>query len=284
VTRARTARRAAAAFAALLGLGLAGAAGAASISNLSVVLNGGNSPNATDNTGGEQSQVLSAASIVSSTGSAFLTRYAGGAFADASGFLAADTSVTLNADYTISFDVTGATNQVWQLTLDTSRVGARTAVSDSIGDSAFDLTAVVGSLSGAGTITAGSLALAALANSAQSGDVNLAFNQTGNAVITGTGNGSVSLTFSFSATATSNAGFLGGDEAAVRMGQASTLTGFTAGQYPGAGSRTQAGDGHFVNAVISQIGVIPEPETGLLLAFGLATVAVRRRRALRRRA
>ena len=44
-----------------------------------------------------------------------------------------------------------------------------------------------------------------------------------------------------------------GDEAAVRLGEVETLSQFSAGQYPGVGNRTQANDGHFVNAVITQI-------------------------------
>jgi hypothetical protein len=259
----------------------AGAAGAASISNLTVVLNPGNTANFRDNAGAEASEIISAVGVVSSTSSAFLTRYSAGVFADAGGGGADDTTATLNANYTISFDVINAVNQIWQLTLDTSRVGARTAVTDGNGTSAFDLTAVVGSLSGAGSITAGSLALAAIANSTQGTSVDLAFNQTGSAQIQGIGNGTVSLTFTFSANATSDVQGNAGDEAAIRMGEEETLDSFTAGEYPGVGGRTQANDGHFVSAAISQIGVVPEPGTALLLAFGLATVALQRRRALR---
>ena len=68
------------------------------------------------------------------------------------------------------------------------------------------------------------------------------------------------------------------------MGEEETLSQFDAGQYPGTGNRTQADDGHFVSGVITQIGVVPEPDTALLFAFGLAAVALQRRKALRGRA
>jgi hypothetical protein len=92
----------------------------------------------------------------------------------------------------------------------------------------------------------------------------------------------VSMTFTFTATATSDVQGNAGDEAAIRMGQEETLDQFDAGQYPGTGGRTQANDGHFVSAVITQIGVVPEPDTALLLALGLMGVALQSRRALKR--
>jgi hypothetical protein len=258
------------------------AAGAASISGLSIAINPANTANFEDDAGTEAGQVLSAVNTVSSTGSAFMTRYSAGVFTDSGGGGAADNTVVLNASYTITFNVTNAASQIWQITVDTSRVGARTSIDDGNGSSAFDLTAVVGSLSGPGSITAGSLALAAIANSTQSTTVDLPFNQTGQATIQGVGNGTVSMTFTFTATATSDVQGNAGDEAAIRMGQEETLDQFDAGQYPGTGGRTQANDGHFVSAVITQIGVVPEPDTALLLALGLMGVALQSRRALKR--
>jgi hypothetical protein len=90
------------------------------------------------------------------------------------------------------------------------------------------------------------------------------------------------MTFTFTATATSDVQGNAGDEAAIRMGQAESLSQFTAGAYPGTGNRTQANDGHFIAAAITQIGTVPEPGTGLLLGFGLVGIALRRRRVLAR--
>jgi hypothetical protein len=45
----------------------------------------------------------------------------------------------------------------------------------------------------------------------------------------------------------------GGDEAAIRLGQASTIGTETAGDYPGAPARTQSDDGHFVTVTLTSL-------------------------------
>jgi MYXO-CTERM domain-containing protein len=68
------------------------------------------------------------------------------------------------------------------------------------------------------------------------------------------------------------------DEAAIRMGISGGLTGpTTADDYPGVGSRTIGGDGHFVT-IGTTIIATPEPESGALVAFGLLGLALRARR------
>jgi hypothetical protein len=190
--------------------------------------------------------------------------------------------ITLNASYTISFDIIDSVGSAWQLDIDTSRIGARTSVTDGGGQSAFSLGAASGLLGGAGTLSSGSLGLAAIARNQQGNSVDLAFNQAGNAVIDGTGNGSITLTFSFSATAETLVNGNAGDEAAIRMGIPENLTSFTAGAYPGAGNRTEANDGHLVDLTLFDLGSIPEPDTALMLGLGLVMLGGWRRSTQRR--
>ena len=55
----------------------------------------------------------------------------------------------------------------------------------------------------------------------------------------------------FDANSPGGSAITGGDEAAVRLGIACTLSGQTAGTYPGPGGRTAANDGHFVDVKLS---------------------------------
>jgi hypothetical protein len=155
-------------------------------------------------------------------------------------------------------------------------------VTDGGGQSAFSLSAVTGFLGGAGTISSGSLGLAAIGRNQQGNSVNLAFNQTGTVLIDGTGNGTITLSFTFSATAETLVNGTAGDEAAIRMGIEENLSQFTAGQYPGPGNRTEANDGHFVDLTLFDLGPVPEPGTALMLGLGLAMLAGMGRRDRRR--
>jgi hypothetical protein len=265
------------ALAGVIALTLAQAAGAATITGLTVVLDAGNTANLFDDTGSEAGQITSQVGVVTSSAAAFQTRYAATVNSDSGTAGAVTNVVTLNASYTVTFNVSNAAGHAWELDVDTSRVGARTAVTDGGGSSAFSLSAVTGSLTGLGSITAGSLALAAINRTTQTNNVNLAFNQTGGATISGVGNGTVSLHFTFSATAESIVVGTQGDEAAVRLGLDSTLSSYTAGDYPGVGPRTAANDGNFVSVAITDLGLVPEPSTGLLVAAGLAGLAIHRR-------
>jgi hypothetical protein len=266
-------------FLAALALGSASAAQAVSISNLSVFLDPGNTPDLLDTSGPAYAQIDSDVGVQSSSATQFTTRYQAGVYADTELF-GATTIITLSAAYTISFDIIDAVSSSWQLDIDTSRVGARTAVSDSfLGPSAFSLGAVTGLLGGAGSLSSGSLGLTAIPRAQQTGDVNIAFGQNGSAIITGSGNGSISLSFAFTATAESiDGGFGAGDEAGIRMGIPDSLPESTAGAYPGAGSRNAAADGHFVDLTLIDLGPIPEPDTALLLGIGLGVLAVQGRR------
>jgi len=268
-----------------LALGFGSSAHAVAISALNVSLDASNTANFFDDVGANGSQISSSVAVTSSSATGFITRYQAGVYTDAGGNGSVDNTTTLNASYTITFNVTNAAGELWRLDLVTSRLGARTSVDDGVGSSAFSLSAVTGFLTGSGTLS-GSLGLAAIPNSTQATDVNLAINQTGTASISGSGNGSVSLRFTFTATAQTivagNGNNAQGDEAAIRLGTPSTLSSFTAGNYPGQGNRTAANDGHFVDLDLFDLGPVPEPDTALMLTLGLAVLAIQGRSRRRR--
>jgi hypothetical protein len=217
--------------------------------------------------------------VVSSSANAFQTRYAMLVGTDA-GQIAplGSLSETFTANYTITLSILGAPGEHWQVVLETSRVGALTIVHDGNGSASATLGAVTGSATG-GTLT-GSLGLAAVGTTTNAGapttSPNTAFDQSSSAVVAGVGTGAVqtvTLSFSWTASTTSTRQGNNADEAAVRMGRTSTASFYTADDYPGAGSRTQSLDGHFVSATL-----IPEPDTALLLASGLVGLAWSSRR------
>ena len=195
--------------------------------------------------------------VVNNTTSFFRVRYQEIVLAD-TGVFGSDTTNTQASDYTLPFSVTAP--GAYRLNISTSINGAFTRVSDGSGNASVDMSAVTGTFTG-GSLTSGTLSLTDpgnLANSGASSDV--PFNRTNAAVITATSNGAPiahTLRFTWSGTCTTDAtGFLnvnGGDECALRMGLASTISGQTAGTYPGPGGRTQANDGHFVTVQLENL-------------------------------
>lgn len=171
---------------------------------------------------------------------------------------------------------------VYDLEIDTSRIGAFTIVNDTSNrNGELSLSGVTGLIDG--NPNAG-LNLAAVASLASTASTNVPFSQANTLLLTGlTGPQSFVLNFTWTSRArsVSDSFTASASEAAVRLGLAGTLSGISADDYPGVGSRNQAGDGHFVNATVS-ITAVPEPSSivlGLMAGTGLALCAWRRRRA-----
>jgi hypothetical protein len=226
------------------------------------------------------------------------TRYASITSAD-TGSVSLGQVVGATADYRITFTINAPAYVTYDLQIDTSRIGAFTLIDDTAlnGPTRADLGAVTGSLGGVPTAGLGLADLAAAngAGNSNIGTVNVPFNQANTLVLTGlTGTQSFTLDFLWTSlvysnpgsnttsTNTGNGSFLfGGDEAAVRMGLAGSATsisgGITADDYPGAGTRTAANDGHFVGISL-EVTAVPEPTTVILVGAGIAGLAWRGRR------
>lgn len=257
-------------------LAVAASAGALTLGTPTTSLTGANSANQLVDTISPPITRIrtSAVSTVSSNATSFQTRYAMVVGTD----IGANATITQNhtASYTIVFTVNHDAGATWWLFVDTSRVGALTLVDDGNGGASASLGAVTASNAGAGSLTSGALGVAAVPTLAGTGGGNTPFAQASSAVITGVGTGAnqlVILSFSFNASATSTRQGNNGDEAAVRMGLAGNATSYSAGNYPGVGARTLAGDGHIVNLTL-----VPEPGSALLAAAGLASLALASRR------
>jgi cysteine-rich repeat protein len=238
---------------------------AQSITNLSVVKNGGNSADDVTPTLFElladRYQRTTTVGVLTSDTTSFTTRYAEIVGADVDLVSVGSRSITQNSDYTITFDVTAP--GTYSLTVATDFVGALTLHDDGV-SAAADVGAVAGGQTG-GTLASGSLSLADPGALSDTSSDDLAFDESGVAIIEGISNGvpqTHTLTFTWSATCTSTGvlSLLFGDECAVRLGLPTDYTD-TAGKYPGVGSRVQADDGHFVSVTLTSLcgNTVPNP-------------------------
>lgn len=280
----------------LVGIGalaLAEPAGALSISIDSAVLDGSNTANGKTDTlssnlfgeTGYYSENLSSLSTLSAGGSAADT--IGSAVAAATRYaaiLAADTGQnearnrTATSSYSITFTVSAAPTAMYELTIDTSRIGALTRIDDT--NTSRQAITTMGAVSG----TVDAIADAALAlpgisqNESINTNKNTPFNQTNQLVISNL-TGTQTITLSFTWTSTVNlptaTAVTGNDEIAIRLGLAGTqTTRVTAEDYPGSAfPRTQANDGHFVTINAEVTNIVPEPGTLVMLGMGLAGIA-----------
>ncbi|MEB2283867.1 MAG: hypothetical protein B6D46_11390 [Polyangiaceae bacterium UTPRO1] len=204
----------------------------------------GSTPDAGDSDGSRRSSVA----IQVNNGTQFKTRFAWNLSSDVGVFSTRDTNGV--AQHNLSFNVTAP--GAYYLTVDTQRTGDMNRRNDASGcDGSADISGVTGTSSG-GTITSGSLSLGDPGSIPNGGsDVSGPFNQTASARIDNTSNGVAkahSLTFTWNGSTRSNS-----CEAAVRLGEGSSVSGCDACGYPGSPSRTQANDGHFVTVTLTNL-------------------------------
>ena len=259
---------------------------AATIASITIVKNAGNTADFFDDVGAQASAAQSTAAITASTSSTFDARYAAVVSADRGGSGGPGTTTqNFTGNFTITLQLTETASTPWSVTLDVMRIGAQTIVSDGSGNAAVALGALTGSETGAGSISSGSMSLAALTTLANAGtggtpSANTPFNQSTTAVLSGVGTGvaqTLIFNFVFNASASSvdpNGGSVQGDEAALRKGLDSALSSFSADDYPGVGLRNLVTDGIYVFFRLDQA---PEPGTAVLMGLGLVALGIQRR-------
>jgi hypothetical protein len=242
-----------------------------------------NTADATVTSGQNFSQVASSVSTTLAPASApdsvgsfseFITRYAMIVAADRQ-MTTGNFTLNMTSSYSITFTVNNPTAATVKIDINTLRMAALTSVDDSTGSSTITLGAVTGQVN---AVTQAGLALAAAGGSASSSAINTSVNQssTGFSITTNAIVSAFVLQFNFSSSVVSAQ-----DGGAIRMGTAGSLP-TTADDYPGAGSRTAANDGHFVDVKATVISATPEPETAGLIAFGMLMLALRARARSRR--
>jgi hypothetical protein len=255
---------------------VASRADALSITGLVIAKGGTNTADGTTTSGQNFSQTTSSVSTTLSpttvpdtlgSFSEFITRYAMIAAADRQ-MTTGNFTLNMVSSYSITFTVNNPTGATVKIDINTLRSAALTSVHDSTGSSTITLGAVAGQVN---AVTQPGLALAAAGGTASSSAINTSVNQssTGYTITTNAIATAFVLQFNFSSSVVSAQ-----DGGAIRMGTAGSLP-MTADDYPGAGSRTAANDGHFVDVKATIIAAAPEPNTGGLVALGLLAIAMR---------
>jgi hypothetical protein len=175
-----------------------------------------------------------------------------------------DENKTATAAWRLEFDVQYLGN--WVLDIDHDILGAFTLFDEKVANEDAGGTASITAVSASYSVDAGAPVAFGFTPSPTSrthalyggeGNSNVEFAGSASTQIAGSGIVHVVLEFSFGVTAFSNSNAFfpaaGGDEVAVRLGRNDTIgTGFTAGEYPGAGSRDIDLDGHFLRVLASQ--------------------------------
>ncbi|MCB9892284.1 MAG: hypothetical protein H6833_11590 [Planctomycetes bacterium] len=158
---------------------------------------------------------------------------------------------TFDSGYSVRADIQ-APSEYWILEIRTWRKGAITIHDDGLGQvgEAY-LSGVTGTVI-TGNPISGTLDLAAVGPYSNAGapnqDRDVPIDQSAIAIMSGFGDQHIDLQFHWTAWAESRHQGLswGGDEAAVRLGLGVSSISMAAGEYPGAGNRGIAADGHFV--------------------------------------
>ena len=177
-----------------------------------------------------------------------------------------DEEITAHAGYDISFDVTPEHGESWQLDIGHSILGAHTlydekvALEDAGGRTVFQtpITARVRVNGGAWQhfdfLPAPDRIVHDLYGG--EGDTYAPFTGSNSIVLNGTTAATIEIEFDWDMKAKSNSNAFfpaaGGDEVAIRFGANDTITnGFTAGEYPGTGSRSIVDDGHKLDITLT---------------------------------
>jgi len=199
---------------------------------------------------------LSSLSQISSPAGAFTTQYTSLISTDSDGGGAGSGVESIGSDYQIDFTATAP--GAYTLTITTSISGDMHLVNDGTSASA-DIGTISGTQSG-GSVVTGSLDIADPGGISGSGGIDAPFSDGSSATVFGISNGAPiahNLHFVFTQIVTSAA--TGGDEAAIRLGQASTIGTETAGK-PVVGANTW---------LLSPCGVLRSPiSRGGLLHVG----------------
>ncbi len=215
----------------------------------------------------------SSVGTLGSTSTTFDARYAWGLSADptANGGTN-DTTVSGDSRWSMTFDVTDA--GPWALIVQHRRHGALTTDPASQFDTnSASIAPIVAGVTGA-TLHSGSLVLPSFVFGPSDSTVDLAINQTGNALLTGSGPSSVTLSFAWSNAVRAESSFIVAPGAiALRAGVDTSFTNSTIGAYPGVGARPIALDGHFVSVTL-----VPAPGGVAALAIAGLAATMRRRR------
>jgi hypothetical protein len=269
----------------------AGQANAISLSIDSITPLAGNTATGIYNSGNRQSSYDSAASVLNAgTSAADLvgaavtggTRYASTQTSDSESVFSGASDLTATASYQILFTVNAPLNAIYDLEIDTSRIGAFV-----VRQEAASASNSLGAVSGTFAAPSQALnALAALPGLNTSSTTVSPFSQTGSTVIAGLTGGVQQFTLQFTWTGTTHSdnGINGGDESVILMGLDTRINSKVgaADDYPGTSGRTNpAGDGHFVNVTATITQIVPEPSTYVLAGMSmlsLGAVAIRRKR------
>jgi hypothetical protein len=265
---------------------IASSALAIDITGVTISKNAGHSADVNTNTTGRLVQFTTNLSVLDGGGSALdvvgstvdaLTRYQSIMAVDTGSFNLGQVLAT-TTDYRVQFTVNAPINVTYDLTIDTNMLGAFTLQDDTAlnGPASADISGVMGKINGG---INSSLGLSDPTGPTGAGNVNIGtvnqeINSSNSLTVSLMGTQLITLDFSWNSVARSNPAdgsstttnatngpfVFGGDEAAIRLGLAATsgsiTGGMTADDYPGAGSRIAANDGHFVDIslLVTDIG------------------------------